>query len=91
MGPFIRAYIKVHGDSPAARDQTAIWLEPLKNHLTDGGLGQISEIFDGDAPRHPRGCVAQAWSVAEILRTYVEDVKQISPTAQARSATVISQ
>ena len=86
MGPFIRAYIKVHDHSAAARDQAAVWLEPLKNHLTDGGLGQISEVFDGDAPRQPHGCIAQAWSVAEILRAYVEDVKQIPPSAQARTA-----
>ena len=86
MGPFIRAYIKVHDHSAAARDQAAVWLEPLKNHLTDGGLGQISEVFDGDAPRQPHGCIAQAWSVAEILRAYVEDVKQIPPSAHARTA-----
>jgi glycogen debranching enzyme len=86
MGPFLRAYIKVHEHSAAARDQAAIWLEPLKNHLGEGGLGQISEILDGDAPRQPRGCIAQAWSVAEILRAYVEDVKQIFPSDQARSA-----
>ena len=91
MGPFLRAYLKVHDGSPAARDQATLWLEPLKNHLTDGGLGQISEIFEGDAPRQPRGCIAQAWSVAEILRAYVEDVKQISPSEQDRPASVISQ
>ena len=90
MGPFIRAYLKVHDNSPAARDQTEVWLEPLKNHLSDGGLGQISEIFDGDAPRHPRGCIAQAWSVAEILRAYVESLKSIPPafdtgTSKARA------
>jgi glycogen debranching enzyme len=39
-------------------------------------LGQVSEIFDGDAPHQPRGCVAQAWSVAELLRAVVEDVEQ---------------
>jgi glycogen debranching enzyme len=55
-------------------------LEPLREHLTDGGLGHISEIFDGDVPQLPRGCIAQAWSVAEILRAYIEDVKGIRPT-----------
>ena len=53
---------------------------PLREHLADGGLGHISEIFDGDAPQLPRGCIAQAWSVAEILRAYIEDVKGIRPT-----------
>jgi len=79
MGPFITAYIKVNQGSDAARRQAAEWLEPLKGHLADGGLGHISEIFDGDAPQRPCGCIAQAWSVAEILRAYVEDVKGIRP------------
>jgi len=52
---------------------------PSRVHIPDGGLGHISEIFDGDAPQLPRGCIAQAWSVAEILRAYIEDVKNISP------------
>jgi glycogen debranching enzyme len=49
----------------------------MESHLTEAGLGQISEIFDGDAPHHPRGCFAQAWSVAEVLRALCEDVYQI--------------
>ena len=79
MGPFITAYVKVNGGSDAARRQANEWLAPLREHLTDGGLGHISEIFDGDTPQLPRGCIAQAWSVAEILRAYVEDVKGIRP------------
>jgi glycogen debranching enzyme len=43
-------------------------------HLHEGGIGSISEIFDGDYPHTPRGCISQAWSVAEVLRAYVEDV-----------------
>jgi predicted glycogen debranching enzyme len=79
MGPFITAYVKVNGGSEAARRQADEWLAPLKDHLADGGLGHISEILDGDTPQLPRGCIAQAWSVAEILRAYVEDVKGIRP------------
>ena len=41
--------------------------------------GLINEIFDGDSPYFPRGCISQAWSVAEVLRTWVEDVEAISP------------
>ena len=74
MGPFITAYIKVNEGSVPARRQAVEWLAPLRDHLADGGLGQISEIFDGDAPQQPRGCIAQAWSVAEILRVLVEDI-----------------
>jgi len=79
MGPFITAYVKVNRGSDAARRQAGAWLLPLRDHLADGGLGHISEIFDGDAPQIPRGCIAQAWSGAEILRTLVEDVHGIQP------------
>jgi glycogen debranching enzyme len=79
MGPFITAYVKVNGRSDAARRQAREWLLPLKDHVADGGLGHISEIFDGDAPQLPRGCIAQAWSAAEILRALVEDVHGIQP------------
>jgi glycogen debranching enzyme len=79
LGPFISAYIKVNEASDAARAQAAEWLKPLQRHLAEAGLGHISEIFEGDAPHRPCGCVAQAWSVAEILRAYVEDVKNVRP------------
>jgi predicted glycogen debranching enzyme len=84
LGPFITAYIKVNGGSNAARRQASEWLAPLRDHLSDGGLGHISEIFDGDAPQRPVGCIAQAWSVAEILRAYVEDVKGVRPAPAVR-------
>ena len=82
MGPFITAYMKVNQYSETARIQAAAWLEPLKNHLQDAGLGHVSEIFEGDAPHRPCGCIAQAWSVAEVLRAYVEDVKGVKPGAE---------
>jgi len=85
MGPFITAYVKVNGGSDAARRQASEWLAPLKDHLADGGLGHISEILDGDAPQRPCGCIAQAWSVAEILRAYVEDVKGVRPAPAVQS------
>ena len=86
MGPFITAYIKINGGSEAARRQAELWLTPLKEHLSDAGLGHISEIFEGDAPHRPVGCIAQAWSVAEILRATVEDIYEIGP--QAADATL---
>jgi predicted glycogen debranching enzyme len=81
FGPFLTAYLKVHRSSPAARDQAIEWLARMRDHLSDAGLGHISEIFEGDAPHRPVGCIAQAWSVAEILRAYVEDVRGLSPQA----------
>ena len=68
MGAFVEAYLKVHGENPPAAAQVRKWLAAFDDHLAEGGLGFISEIFDGDEPHHPRGCIAQAWSVAEILR-----------------------
>jgi glycogen debranching enzyme len=71
IGPFIEAYLKVHDFSPHAKDRAADLLRPLLHHLTKSAcLGSISEIFDGDPPYKPRGCSAQAWSVAELIRAY---------------------
>ena len=63
IGPFVRAHLRVYGDAAAARS----FLEPLFRHLAGHGVGSLSEIFDGDAPFTPRGCIAQAWTVAEVL------------------------
>jgi glycogen debranching enzyme len=68
LGPFLTAYVRVHDHTPAALARAYTWLESMKMHLSDAGLDQISEIFDGDPPHHPRGCIAQAWSVGETLR-----------------------
>ena len=87
LGPFLTAYAKVHGDSPEVRDQVSRFLQPLREHLWQAGLGQISEIFDGDAPHRPNGCIAQAWSVAEVLRTYAEDALGRRPAASASAST----
>lgn len=71
MGPFIEAYLKVGGFNRKNRKKASEFIQPLLGHLTeDGCLGQISEIFDGDPPHRPKGCFAQAWSVAEIIRAY---------------------
>jgi predicted glycogen debranching enzyme len=75
MGPYITASVKTFGRS-AGRRIAATWLENFQQHLQEACLGQVSEIFDGDAPHAPRGCVAQAWSVAELLRAIVEDIEQ---------------
>lgn len=66
IGPFVEAHLRVYGDRPLARS----FLQPFFHHLADHGLGNISEIFEGDAPHTPRGCPAQAWSVAELLRIW---------------------
>jgi predicted glycogen debranching enzyme len=81
MGPFLTAYLKVHDYRPAARQQAEEWLRPLEQFLQGPGVGQLPEIFDGDAPQNPCGCAAQAWSVAELLRAIVEDVRGLRPGA----------
>jgi glycogen debranching enzyme len=84
LGPFITAHLRVAEDKDAARAEAAGWLTPLWAHLQEAGLGQISEIFDGDPPYRPRGCIAQAWSVAEVLRAAVEDIG-VDPPRSPRS------
>jgi predicted glycogen debranching enzyme len=74
MGPFITAYVRSRGGSTAARQQAGEWLALFSKHLTEAGIGQVSEIADAEPPHTPRGCFAQAWSVAELLRALVEDV-----------------
>ncbi len=71
LGPYVEAYLKVNDYSKKSKKQALTLIEPLVTHLTSQAcLGQISEIFDGDKPHTPRGCFAQAWSVAELLRIY---------------------
>ena len=68
LGPFALAHHRVYHDSEAALR----FLEPLGRQIYASGLGTLSEIFDGDAPFTPRGCIAQAWTVAEVLRAWKE-------------------
>jgi len=69
MGPFVEGYLKVNDFSRSSKRQAAKFIQPLLQHLTEEAcMGSISEIFDGDAPHKPRGCFAQAWSVAELIR-----------------------
>ena len=86
IGPFITAYMKVNGRTTKARQKAAQWLAGFGTHLSDAGLGQVSEIFDGDTPHQPRGCIAQAWSVAELLRAAVEDVLGARPASRGITA-----
>jgi predicted glycogen debranching enzyme len=66
LGPFVLAHLRVYADLAAAIS----FLEPLGKQIHSHGLGTLSEIFDGDAPFSPRGCIAQAWTVAEVLRAW---------------------
>lgn len=84
MGPYITAYVKVFGAS--GRKAAGEWLHSFRQHLEEACPGQVSEIFDADPPHTARGCIAQAWSVAELLRAATEDVYTKAPAAHAASA-----
>jgi predicted glycogen debranching enzyme len=76
IGPYAEAHYRVRRDPEAA----LALLAPFRHHLADAGLGSISEIFDGDAPHTPRGCIAQAWSVAEVLRVWRRLEREAAPS-----------
>ncbi|MFL6551312.1 MAG: amylo-alpha-1,6-glucosidase, partial [Povalibacter sp.] len=68
IGHFVDAWLKVHPNTGDAREL----LKAFPDHLRDAGMGSISEIFDAEAPHRPGGCMAQAWSVAEVLRAWLK-------------------
>jgi predicted glycogen debranching enzyme len=69
IGPFVDAWLKVHPHDRAAARK---FLETFPTHLSDNGIGSISEVFDAREPHFAGGCIAQAWSVAEVLRAWLE-------------------
>jgi predicted glycogen debranching enzyme len=81
LGPYTTAFLKTKGYTPQNVEYAfRNFLEPLfTRQIQQSGLGTVNEIFDGDLPHAPRGCVSQAWSVAEPLRVYVEDILRVVP------------
>jgi len=81
LGPFITAYLKINGYSTESREYAMknLVLPLFSSGINQAGLGTLSEIYDCDSPNTPRGCISQAWSVAEPLRAYIEDVLLIKP------------
>jgi predicted glycogen debranching enzyme len=72
IGPFVLAHMRVYKDPAQAREI----LKPMVNQMVARGVGTLSEIYDGDAPMAPRGCIAQAWTVAEVIRAWLATEKQ---------------
>lgn len=72
LGPFITVMVRFYGEK--GRERAGNIIRNFLSHLSAAGVGSISEIFDGDAPHTPRGGIAQAWAVGEVLRAYIEDV-----------------
>ncbi len=77
FGAYVLAYVRVYGEDPKTLAFAQQLFSPFKRRLSEAGIGTISEIFDGDPPHAARGCISQAWSVAEVLRSYA---KVTSPT-----------
>jgi glycogen debranching enzyme len=81
LGPFITAYLKTRGYEERSRERILkkLVLPFFTGGIRQAGLGTLGEIHDSDPPYTPRGCIAQAWSVAEPLRAYMEDVLLVKP------------
>ena len=79
LGHYVTAYLKVHGRGPGARAEAGQLLQPCLDYLRTAGVGQLCELFDGDAPHRPGGATAAALSVAELLRSYAHDVLDRRP------------
>lgn len=81
LGPFVEAFLKIKNHEPSWRKFAFdTFLHPLlSEELYRAGLGTVSEIFDGDKPHFSRGCISQAWSVAELLRIYIEGIQLRRP------------
>ena len=79
VGPFVDAWLKVMpGDKAGARR----CLDGFRAHMNEAGIGTLSEVFDAEQPYLPRGCIAQAWSVAEVLRAWLATEEIPNPNDQ---------
>lgn len=86
IGPFVDAWLRVYPDDPESARQ---FLVGFDEHLSQACIGSISEVFDAESPFHPRGCFAQAWSVAEVLRVWCKTGQpQTRPERKAGSPLV---
>ena len=80
LGAFGEAALRVADDPEQEKESLRQYLRTfLRQHLVEAGIGSVSEVFDGDAPHRPGGCIAQAWSVAELLRLYTLLADRVTP------------
>ena len=87
VGPFVDAWLKVFPDDIATARRA---VEGFVPHLDDGCIGSISEVFDAERPFTARGCVAQAWSVAEVLREQMKTTRKTAQPSPVESRVVAS-
>jgi glycogen debranching enzyme len=86
VGPYIDAWLRVFPEDLAGARHA---IEGFVPHLSEACIGSVSEVFDADRPFTARGCIAQAWSVAEVLRVWIKLAKltEVSTTSQDQMAT----
>jgi predicted glycogen debranching enzyme len=85
IGPYVDAFLKVHAQDPGAPAAARETLAGLLAHLGEAGIGSVSEVFDAEPPYTARGCIAQAWGVAELLRAWCRTRTQAVSAPPARS------
>ena len=83
VGPFVDAWLKVYPEDLAGARRT---IEGVVPHLDDACVGSVSEVFDAEEPFTPRGCVAQAWSVAELLRVWLKLARHAAESRNAEAS-----
>jgi predicted glycogen debranching enzyme len=86
-GPFVDAWLKLNPDDRAGARAA---LDGFVAHLDESGIGTLSEVFDAESPYTPRGCIAQAWTVAEVLRTWILTERTEEPAPAASGLTAAS-
>jgi glycogen debranching enzyme len=87
MGPFVDAWVRVRGNTNAARREARFrFIDPLLAHLQTAGLGHVSEIADAEPPFTPKGCPFQAWSLGELLRLDRAVLAETKRTPRTRKA-----
>lgn len=77
-GPFVDAWLRIYPDQ---QEEVRTFLEGIIAHLDDVCIGSISEVFDAEPPFAPKGCISQAWSVAEVLRAWIAMTRAGEETA----------
>jgi glycogen debranching enzyme len=89
IGPYGDAWLRLH---PGEAKNARMFLEGFVSHLGESCLGSISEVFDAEPPYTPRGCVAQAWSVAEVLRCWVKTTgpEEVAEDPMVREEAVVA-
>ena len=83
MGAYIDALLYIKGKK--GKQEAALIVQTFLGHLNEADIGSVSEIFDGEFPHTPRGCIAQAWGVGELLRIAVQHELLLPPKKESKN------